>query len=180
MRQFVHAPVLAVAVALAVISQGIAAEPPKGAHVDVTPQGIHVDIGPHRGNENIPPVKARDLLGVKVLNARHENLGTIEELVLDPSSGRIRYAVLTFGGFLGMGEKYFAVPWDNLKLVSKGRSSEGTVEEDHYVLDVSQDALKNAPGFDKNHWPDLANPNWNANVDKFYSTQRNPPGVQTR
>ena len=94
-----------------------------------------------QGTEQI--VRARDLSGLRVYNASDESLGKIEDLVIDPRAGKIRYAVLSFGGLLGMGDKYFAIPWDKLSFVSKGQTSAGTLKEDHVVLDIPKDALKN-------------------------------------
>ena len=94
---------------------------------------------------SVQVVRASDLMGVAVYNNNNKDLGKIENLAVDPSSGKIRYAVLEFGGFLGMGDKYFAVPWSALKLVSTGATSEHTIKEDHYVLNISEQDLKNAP-----------------------------------
>jgi sporulation protein YlmC with PRC-barrel domain len=107
-------------------------------------------------------VRSRDLVGLKVYNKQDENLGKIEDLVLDPNSGKIQYAVLSSGGFVGMGTKYFAVPWTVLQLVvAKDTTTRfGTVKEDHFVLDVSKEALKTAAGIDKNNWPSVADQNW--------------------
>lgn len=116
--------------------------------------------------------RASDLLGLKVYGANNEHLGKIEDLVVDTSKGSIRYGILSFGGFLGMGDKFFAVPWDDLKLQPKGLTSKGTVKEDHYVLDISKDSLKNAPSFKSSQWPNFADPNWNASVEKFYGEYR--------
>jgi sporulation protein YlmC with PRC-barrel domain len=121
---------------------------------------------------DIPAVRAHDLLGVNVRNAAGEHLGKIEDMVVDPTSGKIRYAVLSFGGFLGMGNKLFAVPWDELKLVPKGTTRGGTQKEEYYILDVNKQALRTAPGFDKKRWPDFADPNWATDVDKFYRSHR--------
>jgi hypothetical protein len=73
---------------------------------------------------------------------------------------------------LGMGDKLFAVPWSALGLVSKGMRTGGTIKEDYCVLNVSKDALKNAPGFDKDNWPDFANKNFTADIERFYSGQQ--------
>lgn len=142
-----------------------------GARVDVDRSGVHVDVQT-RGQESTAVVKVSDMIGVRVYNQSNESLGKIEDLVMDPAAGRIRYGVLSFGGFLGMGDKLYAVPWNELKLVSKGTTSSGTAKEDYYVLDVSKEALKNAPGFDKSNWPNFANRNWSTDIDKFYTSQR--------
>jgi sporulation protein YlmC with PRC-barrel domain len=142
------------------------------AQVEVDRDGVRVDVERKKDQHNASAVKVSDLIGVAVYNANDEDLGKIEDLVINPSSGKLRYSVLSFGGFLGMGDKLFAVPWTDLKLVSKGTTSEGTVKGDHYVLEVDKEALKKSPGFDKSNWPDFANPNWSDDVDKFYTGQR--------
>lgn len=172
MRYCSIAALLAAGVWITVAGAGAPADRPGGARVELERSGIHVDVGTSRP-QAVPAVKVRDLIGVGVYNPNNESLGKIEDLVMDPSTGKIRYAVLSFGGFLGVGDKLFAVPWDDLKLVSKGTTSAGTgKKEDYYVLNVSKEALTNAPGFDKNSWPDFANRNWSADIDRFYGDQR--------
>jgi sporulation protein YlmC with PRC-barrel domain len=100
-----------------------------------------------------------ELIGDSVVNRAGENLGKIEELMLDLEKGRVAYAVLSFGGFMGMGEKLFAVPFEALKL-DAGR--------EHFTLDVDKDKLKNAPGFDKNHRPTASDRTWGAEIYNFY------------
>ncbi len=105
---------------------------------------------------------ADTLIGNDVYNQKEEDLGDIKEIMLDMRSGKIAYAVLSSGGFLGMGNKLFAVPWNALKL--------DTVNK-RFVLNVEKDRLKDAPGFDKDAWPDLADPTWAARVHAYYGTQ---------
>src|SRR4030081_2804878 len=101
----------------------------------------------HHSNGPGPDVmNAASLTGDDVVNAAGENLGKIEAIMLDVTSGRIAYAVLSFGGFLGMGTKLFAIPWPALAL---------DAGEERFILGVSKDRLKNAPGFDKDHWPSM-------------------------
>jgi sporulation protein YlmC with PRC-barrel domain len=104
---------------------------------------------------------ADTLLGNDVYNSAEEDLGDIKELMIEMSTGRIAYAVLSFGGFLGMGDKLFAVPWEALRL---------DTENHRFVLDVDKETLKSAPGFDKDHWPSMADPTWAAGVHRFYGT----------
>jgi len=99
------------------------------------------------------------ILGDSVVNRTGENLGKIEELMLDLEKGRVAYAILSFGGFLGMGEKLFAIPFEALKL---------DPSREHFTLDVDKDKLKNAPGFDRNHPPQASDRTWGAEVYKFY------------
>lgn len=108
--------------------------------------------------------RAHDLIGLKVQNAAGESLGKIEEIVLHTGDNRIAYAVLSFGGFLGMGDKYFAIPWNAFQLRQTGSKA-----SDHVlVLNVDKDRLKGAPGFDKNNWPDMANPAWGTEINQYY------------
>jgi sporulation protein YlmC with PRC-barrel domain len=103
--------------------------------------------------------KATDLIGKPVKNAANEDLGKIEEIVVDANSGRILYGVLSFGGFLGMGDKLFAVPWQSFALPDDANA---------FVLDVSTDRLKNAEGFDQSQWPDFADEAWAVKTYKHY------------
>ena len=105
---------------------------------------------------------------MKVQNSAGEDIGKIKDLVVDFNSGKIAYAALDFGGFLGIGDKYFAVPWNAF---SERDRSPQNANEHVLVLNVSKERLKNAPGFDKNHWPDMANPNWSQDVDRYYTPE---------
>lgn len=110
-----------------------------------------------------PEVMAADTLqGDKVLNLQGEDLGTIEDIMLDVGSARIAYAVLSFGGILGMGDKLFAIPWSALTMDADRKC---------FVLDIAKEHLKNAPGFDKDHWPSMADPAWASQVYAYYNQQ---------
>ena len=101
----------------------------------------------------------RSILGAKVLNRERQDLGTIEDLVVDTRDSRIAYAILSFGGFLQMGDKHFAIPWAALAF---------NVAEKIAVLNVDKNRLKNAPGFDKDHWPDMADTEWGSQIHGHY------------
>jgi len=92
-------------------------------------------------------LKASDLIGMKVQGTDGKNLGSIKDLVIDQDDGDIQYAVLDFGGFAGIGDKYFAVPWEALRLDQDNKK---------LALDLHKKDLKDAPGFDKNNWPDFS------------------------
>ena len=110
-----------------------------------------------------PDVMGADtLVGNDVYNHKDEDLGDIKEIMLDMRSGKVGYAVLSFGGFLGMGEKLFAVPWNALKL---------DTEHKRFVLNVDKDRLKLAPGFDKDKWPNMADQSWAKEIHSYYGTQ---------
>ena len=108
---------------------------------------------------------ADTLIGNEVYNHKDENLGDIKEIMLDMRSGRVCYAVLSFGGFLGMGEKLFAVPWNALTLDTKNK---------RFVLNVEKDRLKQAPGFDKDKWPNMADQAWAKEIHSYYGIESGP------
>ena len=107
---------------------------------------------------------ADTLIGNDVYNKQTEDLGDIKEIMLDMRTGRVSYAVLSFGGFMGMGEKLFAVPWEALRL---------DTENKRFVLDVTKARLEGAPGFDKQHWPDMADATWERSIHDYYGTRPN-------
>ncbi|KPF44549.1 photosystem reaction center subunit H [beta proteobacterium AAP51] len=104
---------------------------------------------------------AHTLLGNDVYNQDNEDLGDIKEFMIDMATGRVAYAVLSFGGLMGMGNKLFAVPWAALTL--------DTVNK-RFKLNVLKETLKDAPGFDKDHWPSMSDETWAIGVHKFYGT----------
>lgn len=105
---------------------------------------------------------ADTLIGNNVYNSAEEDLGEIKEIMLDMASGKVSYAVLSFGAFLGMGAKLFAVPWSALKL--------DTINK-RFILDIDKKRLENAPGFDKDDWPDMADETWAKSVHSYYGSQ---------
>lgn len=108
---------------------------------------------------------ADTLVGNDVCNRKGEHLGDIKEIMLDMRSGRVSYAVLSFGGFLGMGEKLFAVPWNALTL---------DTENKRFELNVEKERLEDAPGFDKTQWPDMADQSWARDIHAYYGTKPYP------
>lgn len=117
----------------------------------------HVSDGP--GPE---VMDANTLIGDSVVNAAGDDLGEIKAIMLDVTSGRIGYAVLSFGGFLGMGNKLFAIPWSALTL---------DAGEKRFVLNIAKERLENAPGFDKGHWPSMTDASWATQLHKYYDVR---------
>jgi sporulation protein YlmC with PRC-barrel domain len=102
------------------------------------------DTGKH-ANTPVKYLTSSSLTGNKVYNGEDENLGQIKDLMLNLHDGKIEYVVIEFGGILGIGEKYFAVPFNVLTLDTSRHA---------FILDQKKEVLENAPGFDKNHWPE--------------------------
>lgn len=105
-------------------------------------------------------LSAGSITGDEVCNMQDEKLGKIQDIMLDMAEGQIRYVVLSAGGFLGIGDRLFAVPWKALTLDR---------ENQRFMLDVDVERLKSAPGFDKEQWPDMADASWNSSVESYYA-----------
>lgn len=106
-------------------------------------------------------LSASTLIGDDVKNSAGEDLGQIEDIMIDIDTGRIAYAVLSFGGFLGIGDKLFAVPWGAMTL---------DLEDKAFILDVNKEMLEDAPGFDKDNWPETVSEDdaWLVTVYDYY------------
>jgi sporulation protein YlmC with PRC-barrel domain len=100
------------------------------------------------------------LTGRKVENTAREDLGKIDDLVLDEETGRVVYAILSFGGFLGMGNRLIAVPWNSLRLKGNQKT---------FILNIDKETLRHAPSFDKEHWPDMDLPGWRERVETYFT-----------
>jgi sporulation protein YlmC with PRC-barrel domain len=106
-------------------------------------------------------VPASKIIGETVVNYQGENVGKIHELVIDARKNRVAYAVLSFGGFLGMGNKLFAMPWE---------AFEFSTTEHKLILNVDKEKLKTAPGFEKDDkWPDFADKLWGESIYNYYN-----------
>lgn len=102
------------------------------------------------------------LCGYDVTNPQGESLGKIEDFVLDLDTGTVAYAVLSFGGFLGIGDKYFAIPWQAFSY---------DTDKGECILNVEKERLQNAPGFDKDNWPDMASWEWGRSIYEYYNIE---------
>jgi sporulation protein YlmC with PRC-barrel domain len=102
---------------------------------------------------------AHALRGDPVVNPKVYALGRVEHIVLDVQRGRVAYAVLSFGGFLGLGEKLFAIPWSALTF---------DADRHRFILNIDRGVLEGAPGFDKSQWPPMADPAWASHLHAYY------------
>jgi sporulation protein YlmC with PRC-barrel domain len=104
-------------------------------------------------------LSAGSIIGDPVVNAQGEDLGAIKEIMIDVERGQVSYAVLSFGGFLGMGDKLFAIPWQAFSVDEANQ---------RMVLNVDRERLERAEGFDPGNWPDTADEEWARRIHKHY------------
>jgi sporulation protein YlmC with PRC-barrel domain len=97
--------------------------------------------------------RAHNLIGMEIRNRNDEKLGEIKDLVIDLQSGKVAYATIASGGFIGVGEKLIAVPLS--ALTPSERSDK------YLILDATKGELMDAPGIAQTNWPDYRNPNYN-------------------
>ena len=109
------------------------------------------------GQTNV--LSASTLIGNKIYNLEGEKLGDIKDVMLDVDLGRVAYAVLSFGGFLGMGDKLFAIPFEAFRV---------DPASDRIILNVPKETLQNAPGFEKDRWPSTADRTWATQIHQHY------------
>lgn len=107
-------------------------------------------------------VKSEEVNDRKVKNQADEDLGTIIEIMIDKVSGQVAYVVLESGSFLGIGGKLFAIPWKSLNY---------DPSQECFILNIDKDRLKNAPGFDKDHWPNMADRQWGQSISQYYGSK---------
>ena len=107
---------------------------------------------------------SKTLVGLNVRNPQGEKLGIVDDLVIDLQSGKVVYVALSVGGVLGIGDKLFGVPYEEFKF-NYGPN------EKNFVLNISKERLEGALGFNKDQWPDFADPQWRNQIDTYY---RNP------
>jgi len=119
---------------------------------------------PHAKGNYILALK-KSLIGSNVVNAAREDLGKIEDVAIDCRDNQIAYAILSFGGVLGLGDKHFAIPWEALTYSPADHCA---------IVNIEKDRLANAPGFDKDNWPDLSDAAWATEVDTHYSCGPEP------
>ena len=105
-------------------------------------------------------LSASTLAGYRVRSPENGDLGTVEEIMIDPRTGRLAFAVLCFGGTLGLGDKLFAIPWTLLRLNTADRV---------LVLGCDCARLQGAPAFDQDDWPDFGDEGWEREIHEYYS-----------
>lgn len=133
---------------------------------DLSNSNVRIGNGSIAAAEHSGPspklMSAGSLIGDDIYNLKGEEIGDLKEIMLDMHTGRVSYAVLSFGGFLGMGEKLFAVPWQALTLDAANK---------RLILDIEKSRLETAPGFNKDDWPDMADADWESGIHSYYGTK---------
>jgi sporulation protein YlmC with PRC-barrel domain len=97
--------------------------------------------------------------GTAVYNRQGERLGSIHNFMVDKRSGKVEYAILSFGGFLGIGDSYYPLPWKSLNYDT---SLSG------YVIDLDKGRLEGAPSYERSDSPDWGDPDYSRRIDDFY------------
>jgi hypothetical protein len=112
-------------------------------------------------DETTSLITAGKVTGTKVYNTSGDSLGEIYDVMLDKRSGRIAYAIMSFGGILGLGQRYHPLPWANLKYDTRQQG---------YVVGLTQDQLERAPTFGVDEAPSWGNRSYEQNIHDYYGT----------
>ena len=107
-------------------------------------------------------------IGMEVENPQGENLGEIKDIMID-STGRVRYAAVSYGGLMGMGDKMYAVPLDAFTFK---REKDMFFDDVTLILNVTQEQIKDDKGFDNKNWPDLDDEGYRKDLDTRYKIKR--------
>ncbi|TWI62149.1 PRC-barrel domain protein [Pseudoduganella lurida] len=130
--------------------------------------GNYVDQGKQDNQGPGPRLMGADtIIGDHIHNLKDEHLGSVKEIMLDMQSGRVAYVVMASGGVLTIGEKLFAIPWEALALDTANHQLR---------LNIDKERIENAPGFDKDNWPDMANQAWTTEIHSYYGTTSRSTG----
>lgn len=147
MTKFPHAALLAMSLALPSYSAFSQTPPPDAKAGTATAQQHQL----YRGSK---------IIGSNVRDPKDKKIGQIKDLVLDSQRGELAYAVVSFGGVMGVGKKFHAIPWQALRPSDDGK---------YYILHADKETISLAPGFDKARWPDLSDRKWSEDVDRYWS-----------
>jgi sporulation protein YlmC with PRC-barrel domain len=127
-----------------------------------------VEIGVLDEHTSGSTIRASQLMGMNIENSQGEGVGEVNDLVIDGNSGQVRYVAVTYGGFLGVGDKLFAVPFEAFKV----RQQAGDADDYVLTLNVTQQQLEGAQGFDQESWPNFADRNFTQELDRRYGIDR--------
>ncbi len=114
--------------------------------------------GPH-ANMPVKRLAATSIIGDPVESTNGEEFGKIDDIMINVNNGSVEYVVIEYGAFFGIGGKLFAIPFSELRVNPNRRA---------FLLDKDKDYLKNAPGFDRTHWPATNEHSYFEDVNKYY------------
>ena len=115
----------------------------------------------------VPGIRASKRIGMKIQNSHKDSVGQIKDIVVDPMSTRIQYVAVTYGGFLGLGDKLFAVPMQAIKVQQDPDNHDRVV----LVLDVTKEQMNGAEGFDESNWPNFADAKFSTELHRRYKIE---------
>jgi len=107
--------------------------------------------------------RASRVIGADVLDVEGRKVGDIKDVVFDANRGQVAYAVVGFGGVMGLGTRYYAIPWNVLHQPQPARPG------DRFVINMTREQMRNAPSFERNQWPDMASEAWHRDIARFYA-----------
>lgn len=122
-------------------------------------------------------IRVSQLMGMNIVNRQGESVGEIKDIALDSASHKVCYAAVSYGGFLGFGNKLFAVPFEAFQVQVKGDATSNrdrslTASDYVLVLNVTQEQLEGQEGFDQDNWPNLGDESLARALDKRYGVNR--------
>ena len=162
------ASMMAVAVvALWMTGPAVAEDPDVGVKVDAREGQVSVQVDANRdkASQGIS-LRATEIQGMAIRNEEGKELGSVEDVVINVRAGQVKYAALSYGGFLGVGDKLFAVPWHALEYRT---TTDG--DEQYLMLDIREETLKSAPGFDQDKWPNFADKRLVYDIETHYRAE---------
>ena len=154
---------IASAIAIAFATPVYAQSPTSSQSPNTASQNLHKLDSKTSG----PGIRASKLMGMKIQNSQKENVGQIKDIVVDPATTRIQYVAVTYGGFLGLGDKLFAVPMQAIHV------QQDPDHRDHVVLvlDVTKEQMNGAKGFDESNWPNFSDANFAGELHRRYKIE---------
>lgn len=144
----------------------VAPTPPAAQQSDAVNQRLNPGAADRKTSATT--IRASQLTGMNIVNSRGENVGEIYDVVLDGETGRVRYLAVTYGGFLGFGDKLFAVPYEAFRYQANPKEANEYV----FVLDVTKPQMEGAQGFDQDNWPNFADTALTTELDRRYRIER--------
>jgi BON domain-containing protein/PRC-barrel domain protein len=166
-------PVIVATVAIAALPLGSAVAQQPLPKPPVPSAAAKSQVRPIQKPEELGLWKGSKIIGAKVEDANGKNIGKIEDVMVD-ATGRVPYAVLSFGGLLGIGDKLYAIPWTVMNF------DHDKNELKRVVLDVTKESLERAPSFSSDKWPDPNDRDWRARTGNYWNDSSVTAAVKSK